>query len=249
MIEQLRDLLATILPGPISDPADLEHLLAACWHEFQGDDGGMTGDKLLGRMEEVIWEPPILSFTIERHGGTVQGSSRASLQEWTLDLDKKTAWCEERRFRQVRARQPRLDVRALAEEVASLILHHQEDERLQWSEDGRVRVVVGKVLPDGSAVAQTLAGRRKRLLGALRQRLAVEGWQEVGVNVLGRALTSWGLPSFSSGTSCGGTRYGLQGIHRQFVSPGVSRAEDGRARRKKLGKKRLGHNTNEKSGV
>jgi hypothetical protein len=50
-----------------------------------------------------------------------------------------------------------------------------------------VRVLVGKVLPDGSAVAQTLAGRRKRFREALRDRLAVEGWQEVGVNVFTRA--------------------------------------------------------------
>jgi hypothetical protein len=42
-------------------------LLAACWQEFNGDDGGMSGDKLLGRMEEVIWEPPTLSLTVERH--------------------------------------------------------------------------------------------------------------------------------------------------------------------------------------
>ena len=98
----LYDFLANTAPGQIPDPSDLERLLAACWHEFHGDNGGMTSDKLLGRMEEVVWEPPILSFTVERHGGTVQGSSRASLQQWRLDLDKKTAWCEERRFRQVR---------------------------------------------------------------------------------------------------------------------------------------------------
>jgi hypothetical protein len=71
----------------------------------------------------------------------------------------------------------------LAEEVAGLILRHQEDERLWWYEDGRVRVLIGKVLPDGSAVAQTLAGRRKRFRAALRERLAGEGWREVGVNI------------------------------------------------------------------
>jgi hypothetical protein len=183
MIDSLSQHLATLPPGPISNPGDLERLLAACWHEFQGDDCGMTGQKLLGRMEEVIWEPQTLSFTVERHGGTVLGSSRATLQEWRLDLDKRTAWCEERRFRQVRARQPRLDVRALAEAVARLILGRQEDGRLQWFEDGRVRVLVGEVLPGGSAVAQTLAGRRKRFRQALRERLADEGWREVGVNI------------------------------------------------------------------
>jgi hypothetical protein len=185
-MDALCDLLAITPPGPIPDTGDLEPLLSACWHEFRGGDGGMTGQKLLGRMEEVVWEPPILTFKIERHGGTVLGSSRASLQEWRLDLDKQTAWCEERRFRQVRGRQPRLDVRALAEEVASLVLGHQKNGRLKWYEDGRVRVLVGKVLPGGSAVAQTLAGRQKRFREALRDRLAAEGWQEVGVNVFAR---------------------------------------------------------------
>src|SRR5690348_6585826 len=76
---RLLDHLAMISPGPIPDPAGLERLAAACWHEFQGGDGGMTGEKLLGRMEEVFWEPPVLSFIVERHGRTVMGSSRATL--------------------------------------------------------------------------------------------------------------------------------------------------------------------------
>ncbi len=180
LMKDLTDLLSNIAPGPISDSSDLERLLAACWDEFNGDDGGMTGDKLLGRMEQVAWEPPVLTFTIERHGGTVKGSSRASLQEWTLDLENMTARCAEDRFRQVHGRQPRLDVRPFVEEVARLILLRQEDERLKWYKDGRVRVVVGKVLPNGSAVTQTLAGRRMRFREAMVRRLAVEGWREVG---------------------------------------------------------------------
>jgi hypothetical protein len=114
------------------------------------------------------------------------------LQEWKLDLDKKTAWCDERRFRQVHAPQPRLDVRALAEEVANLILRHQEDDRLRWYEDGRVRVLVGKVLPDGSAATQTLAERRKLFRQALRERLAAEGWQEVGLHGYARGNVAAG---------------------------------------------------------
>jgi hypothetical protein len=150
-------------PPAIPDPATLERLLAACWHEFKGDDGGMTGQKLLGRMEEVVWQPPILSFTVERHGGTVMGSSRASLQQWRLDLDKKTARCEERRFRQVRERQPRLDVEALAEEVASRILRQQADGRLRWCGDGRKAVaieIVRAVCPGGRGPAD--GARRRR---------------------------------------------------------------------------------------
>ena len=112
----------------MAKPADLERLLADCWQEFNGDDGGMTGDKLLGRMEEVVWEPPILSFTIERHGGTVLGSSRAKLQEWMLDMASMTARCAQARFRQVETRQPRLNVVPLAEEVANAIFQRREDE-------------------------------------------------------------------------------------------------------------------------
>jgi hypothetical protein len=94
-----RDYLTATPPSPIPDPGDLERLRAARWQEFTGDDGGMTGDKLLGRMEKVVWELPIFSFKIERHGGTALGSSRASLQEWTLDLVKKTVRYVEGRFR------------------------------------------------------------------------------------------------------------------------------------------------------
>jgi hypothetical protein len=82
-VDRLRIYLATLPPGPISDPAALERLLAACWDEFTGDYGGMEGYKLLGRMEDVTWGPPVLSFSVERHGGTVMGSSRAELQGWS----------------------------------------------------------------------------------------------------------------------------------------------------------------------
>ena len=54
----------------------------------------MAGHKLIGRMENVEWHPPILTFLIERHGGTVLGSARAELQRWTVDLDRRTATCE-----------------------------------------------------------------------------------------------------------------------------------------------------------
>jgi len=46
----------------------------------------MTADKLLGRMEEVLWSPPDLTFSIERHGAAALGSSRAELQEWMIDV-------------------------------------------------------------------------------------------------------------------------------------------------------------------
>lgn len=186
VIDGLLSYLAALPPGPILVPADLERLLSNRWDEFSGDDAGMEGRKLLARMRNVFWSPPILTFTIERHGSTVMGSSRAPLQEWTLDVEKMTAHCVERGYRQVRPRQRHPDIDGIAEEIARFILAKQNDDRLKWYEDGRVRVLVGKVIPEGSAVKQTLADRRRKLRAGVRRRLTENGWEEAGVNVYRR---------------------------------------------------------------
>jgi hypothetical protein len=41
-------------------------------------------------MEDVAWQPPKLSFAVERHGGMVMGSTRADVQHWEVDLEKRT---------------------------------------------------------------------------------------------------------------------------------------------------------------
>src|SRR4051812_8749544 len=92
-VNSLRAHLATVQRA-ITDTTALECLLAACWPELGGDHGGMEGCKLLGRMEDVVWNPPQLTFSVERHGGTVQGSTRAELQRWTVDVERGTASCE-----------------------------------------------------------------------------------------------------------------------------------------------------------
>lgn len=96
---QLRLHLSARQPGPISDSPDIERLLGAGWHDLAGDDGGMTGGKLHGRLESVVWQPQKIVLRIERHGATVMGSSRADLQEWTIDLEQrtKTLWTVGRR--------------------------------------------------------------------------------------------------------------------------------------------------------
>ena len=66
---ELRCYCAGLLPGPISDESETERLLAACWNDLVGDDGGMTGVKLIGRMERAVWQSPKIVFHIERHGG------------------------------------------------------------------------------------------------------------------------------------------------------------------------------------
>ncbi len=180
-VERLLAYLVVIQPGQITATDPLGRLLAASWNELDRDDGGMEGYKLLGRIEDVTWQPPKLTFTIERHGGTVMGSARAELQHWEVNVEQKTAVIVKCGHRQVQLAQTRLDVGSLAEEIAALIINHQDDVRLQWCEDGCVKILVGKILPARSAVKQTLAGRRKRFRQALYTLLCGEGWQEVKV--------------------------------------------------------------------
>ena len=42
-VDRLWAYLTTTQLGPVADSATLERLLAACWDEFTGDDGGMEG--------------------------------------------------------------------------------------------------------------------------------------------------------------------------------------------------------------
>ena len=179
---RMESLLDAVPPGPIHETAKLERVLAEHWSEFTGDDGGMDGYKLLNRMENVIWNPPTLTFQIERHGGTVMGSTRADLQEWTVDLEAMTAECEVIGYRQLWSRAPVFKAKPVAERVAGLIITGKKDDYLKWNGPDEVRVVVGKFLAEGSAVKQTLAGRRKRFRQELKAFMRGTGWEEVSAH-------------------------------------------------------------------
>lgn len=169
--DHLHTLLAEISLGPVADMGPLLELLTPCWDEFRGSGDRAMATYKLRRVERASWNPPTLTFVIERHGGTVMGSSRAELQQWTLDLDAMTAKCEEVGHRQLAPMQPRLDVGPLADEIARLIVSKSGDARLRWYPDRRVRVLIGKIIPAGSAVRQTLEGWRRRFRTALGERL------------------------------------------------------------------------------
>jgi hypothetical protein len=174
----LRTIFNALPPGPISNTADIDRLLADKWDNFTGDDGGMQGYKLLNRMEDVVWSPPKMTFKIERHGGMVQGSTRAEIQEWELDLDTMTGTFKEAGRRQLSPQQPPVRAKPIAEEIGNLILAGKEDARLDWLGAGEVRVLIGTILPQDSAVKETLTARRKRFREELQKKLAGSCWQE-----------------------------------------------------------------------
>jgi hypothetical protein len=181
-MDELKGYLSRIIPGPIEETSHLEHLLAGVWHALGGDDGGMAGRKLIGRTEAVEWHPPILTLTIERHGGMVLGSTRTEIQRWSVDLDRRTAKFEQNGHRQLSSMATTVHVAPIAGEIADLIVGGVLDERLRWLGDGRVRVEVGRILPEWSGYKQTVQGRRKRLSGALIEALAPKGWIHLGRN-------------------------------------------------------------------
>jgi hypothetical protein len=164
-------------PGRIEQSDEVQDLLYRCWDELIGSsDGGMASDKLIGRMEDVEWAPPILSFGIERHGGTVQGSVYAEIQGWSVDVLAGKASQYRAGQRVVGTKNPPLKVEPLANEIAGLILTGATDQRLKWLHEDEVRVNIGLILPSDSAPNQTVQGRRRRFWAALEEKLGGEGW-------------------------------------------------------------------------
>lgn len=175
------DYLDDLPDGRVDNASELDSLLGRYWNQLDGSKAnGMEAGKLHGRMENVVWRRPLLTFTVERHGGTVFGSTRAELQNWTIDLSTGRASCAQGGHRQLHPMRPRLDVTPLVEQVAGLIVARTEDERLKWHENGRVKVLVGKAI-ENNAAKKTVAHRRKRFRDALRERLRLEGWHECGL--------------------------------------------------------------------
>jgi hypothetical protein len=180
MIE-LISYLARTIPGVVADTEVLEHLLAESWEQLDGScDRRMEGYKILGRMEDVHWKPPILSFSIERH--LVCGSNRAVLQHWSVNLDHNTATITRTEERILYPLSLRLTVETAAEEIAQAILGGKNDERVCWGEDGAACVAASWVFPKWSAFARTTGTRRRLLCNHIGDVLAHHGWKQCGRN-------------------------------------------------------------------
>jgi hypothetical protein len=188
-LKLLRKHLDTLPTGEVTEPDALIDHLAGCWQDLEGSAAeGMEASKLL-RMEGVRWEPPVLSFELERHGAIVQGGTRTEVQLWQVDLERGRATCEKSSsYRQFVPRAEQVQVEPIANEIAEAIAtRRDDDQRLEWKSDGTVRVVISKVFPTGSGYKETVAGRRKRLRETLNRLLASRGWIQIGRDAYSRA--------------------------------------------------------------
>lgn len=186
MLKPLQDLLSTMQPGHMSDGDCLRILaeLSQCWESIPGSDVENTTADKLRRAEALCWNPPILSFTLARHGGTVRGSSRASLHFWDVDTEQPEARIVKTSMHQLLPKAQVMDIDKKANEIATLIHNGVDDPRITWLEDRqRVRVNIGDVIP--STNKQTTQGRRKRFRVVLESLMAAANWtrQNVGSNI------------------------------------------------------------------
>jgi hypothetical protein len=177
-LQAIKSYLNSKPPGPLDDEERVETLLVSAWNELDGSaDGGMESYKLNGRMESLTWNPPTLSFQIERHGATVNGSVYAEMQQWDVDCEKGVANYDKfnSRRRQVAAKNRPLKVAPIAKEIADVIRRGVVDDRVKWLSSSEAKVLISEVIPDGGA-QQTVSGRRKRFYTALQHELAETGW-------------------------------------------------------------------------
>ena len=177
--KQLETILVGLDTGLLNDidTSRVEGFLAEHWDQLvKNVDGGMQGFKVVDRTEKMEWQPPVLSFKIERHGRTVLGSSRAELQHWQLDATDCVAMFNGDSYRQKRPKNPRLDIESIAREIAPLILERSEDDRLQWISSDKVKILSASILGGQSVPKETLEGRRRRLRKALLRLIEPQGW-------------------------------------------------------------------------
>jgi hypothetical protein len=190
-MEKLISFLSSVPLGPI--PAtmcdEIFNLVVASWDNFSGSGETSMGAWKIQRddgPEDVIWDPPCLSFVIERHGGTVLGSIRADRQRWTLNLESRTAGHLTIGFRQLRPNAPKLDVKPLADNVCKAVREGPSsasrlvsNDIVVWRSEDEVRVYHGKIV--GGEYPQAISGRRKRLRADLKTKMKVIGWDLVSV--------------------------------------------------------------------
>jgi hypothetical protein len=170
-ITELRSYLSNLPEGELANEYfdDVLERVETAWLELDGSTESKMTSQKVSRARAFLWQPPCLVFAIERHGGVVQGSSRAELQTWILDLDRRLATRRVDGYRQINARDGRLDIDAIAGELARDIRERRKNMRLQWIGEFRVRVYTEQAIPETNR--QTTISRRKKFRVKLEHHL------------------------------------------------------------------------------
>jgi hypothetical protein len=151
-------------------------LLQICWQHLDGSEENNTDSGKIYRAENLRWSPPLLYLELERHGATVNGSSRAEVHHWAINVNRGTAQIVKVERRQLTKMSPRMDVKAKAREIADVIFHDLEHPSIQWDDNKLVVIIaISQIIPE--TVAQTTQSRRKRFRVSLDSILLEQGWE------------------------------------------------------------------------
>jgi hypothetical protein len=175
--------LEGVPPGPVENEiwGRISPILTDCWSKLKGGAETSMAAYKLTRAEDLRWNPPFLSFVIERHGRTVLGSKRADLQEWTVNLTTGAAECTSgNRFRQLSPNAPRVDVKPIVDKVCRAVVKGfgsqpcHDKQIIKWLTADDISIKHGELV--GGDCAQTISGRRRRFRTALIPRMEAIGW-------------------------------------------------------------------------
>jgi hypothetical protein len=175
----LEDALAGLPEGPLEPPHDavVRSALELNWDDLDGSEEEGTTMGKIHRAEDLRWSPPYLTFSLERHGATVKGSTRAELHHWTVDVEAETARITNRTRRQLYRQSKPLKVEPIAQQVADRIRSGEIHETLRWTDPDTVSININIVIPE--TTRQTTTSRRKRFYEALDELLQPE-WTRTG---------------------------------------------------------------------
>lgn len=139
-----------------------------------GDDHSIALYKLTEeRIENLhVDDNGCVNFSIERHGRTTMGSPYADVDDWVVDLAAKTAWIAGTTPRLIGKRSQPIDVAAVVTTILDA-LKNEDATIVDRTKDGRLRIKIKAVIPDGGK--ETTQGRKKRIRKALNEALAHEG--------------------------------------------------------------------------
>ena len=176
----LNALLQTCGEGEIDSamkPAIIE-ILGENWEDIPGANCEKTYPYKIKRAQDepMKWEAPILSFKLERHGGTVMGSKKAEIHSWVIDTQKRRAQIVNKSPRYLVPPDRKWDPTPLAQELFRAIAQRQEHPNLKWdNENTTVRLIgIRDLIPGDNN--QTLQGRRKKFRENLQELLSEKGW-------------------------------------------------------------------------
>jgi len=177
-LDALRQFVSSLPKNAVVDGAvgaQFRERLVAAWGYLAGSKEQLTSADMLDRAEQLTWEPPFVTFVLERHFWQLEGRSRAELHHWVVNVDTGTADIKRTGYRQVSPNSPKIDTKRLATETAQRIVAGEEHHSLEWRDNHTyVVILIGKLIPQ--TITETTYHRRKRFRAQIEEVMRQHGW-------------------------------------------------------------------------